>query len=99
MRIGSVMAPGLVVKLAMTRSSSESVKASIQPEATAGLISGSVTVRKVRSGGERAEQRGARGRGNADAQRDAGGFQHRAVGKQHAIPAGRPPAPDGDEPR
>ena len=47
MRIGSVVAPGPVVKLAITRSSSESVKASIQPAAIAGAISGSVTVRKV----------------------------------------------------
>ena len=47
MRIGSVVAPGPVVKLAITRSSSDSVKASIQPAATAGEISGSVTVRKV----------------------------------------------------
>ena len=52
MRIGSVVAPGPVTKLAMTRSSSEIAKASIQPEATAGQISGKVTVRKVRSGGQ-----------------------------------------------
>ena len=52
MRIGSVVAPGPVVKLAITRSSSESVKASIQPAAIAGTISGSVTVRKVFSGGQ-----------------------------------------------
>ena len=38
MRIGSVVAPGPVTKLAITRSSSESAKASIQPEATAGQI-------------------------------------------------------------
>src|SRR5712692_6199024 len=52
MRIGSVVAPGPVVKLAITRSSNESVKASIQPAATAGQINGSVTVRKVLSGGQ-----------------------------------------------
>ena len=52
MRIGSVVAPGPVTKLAITRSSSESAKASIQPEATAGQISGKVTVRNVRSGGQ-----------------------------------------------
>ena len=39
MRSGSVVAPGPVTKLAMTRSSSESAKASIQPDATAGLDS------------------------------------------------------------
>ena len=42
-----MVAPGPVTKLASTRSSSESVKASIQPAATAGQISGKVTVRKV----------------------------------------------------
>ena len=36
MRIGSVVAPGPVVKLAITRSSSDRVKASSQPEMTAG---------------------------------------------------------------
>src|SRR4030095_12961716 len=51
MRIGKVVAPGPVTKLASTRSSSESAKASIHPDATAGQISGSVTVRNVRSGG------------------------------------------------
>src|SRR5207244_3230425 len=52
MRIGSVVAPGPVVKLAITRSSSDSVKASIQPAATAGKISGSVMVRNALSGGQ-----------------------------------------------
>jgi hypothetical protein len=52
MRIGSVVAPGPVVKLAITRSSSESEKASIQPAAIAGAISGSVMVRNVLSGGQ-----------------------------------------------
>ena len=52
MRIGSVVAPGPVVKLAITRSSSESVKASTQPAASAGAISRNVTVRKVLSGGQ-----------------------------------------------
>src|SRR5215470_15252809 len=50
MRIGSVVAPGPVVKLAMTRSSSESAKASIQLAATAGKISGKVTITKVCAG-------------------------------------------------
>src|SRR6516162_7052757 len=50
--IGSVVAPGPVVKLATTRSSSESVKASIQPEARAGAIIGSVTVRNDLNGGQ-----------------------------------------------
>ena len=52
MRIGNVVAPGPVVKLAITRSSSDRVKASIQPDASAGAINGSVTVRKVLSGGQ-----------------------------------------------
>jgi hypothetical protein len=52
MRIGSVVAPGPVVKLAITRSSSDKVKASIQPDASAGAISGSVTVRNVFNGGQ-----------------------------------------------
>src|SRR5256885_11833055 len=52
MRIGSVVAPGPVVKLAITRSSSDKVKASIQPDASAGAISGSVTVRNVFHGGQ-----------------------------------------------
>ena len=46
MRIGKVVAPGPVVKLAITRSSSDSVKASMKPASTAGRISGSVTVEK-----------------------------------------------------
>ena len=50
MRIGSVVAPGPVVKLAITRSSSDSAKASIQLAAMAGKISGRVTVMKVRPG-------------------------------------------------
>src|SRR5262249_61345667 len=52
MRIGSVVAPGPVVKLATTKSSSDSENASIQPAAIAGAISGSVTVRKVLNGGQ-----------------------------------------------
>src|SRR5258707_12344515 len=52
MRIGSVVAPGPVVKLATTRSSSDKVKASIQPEASAGAMSGKVTVKKVFTGGQ-----------------------------------------------
>src|SRR5262245_6987324 len=52
MRIGSVVAPGPVVKLATTRSSSDKVKASIQPEASAGAMSGNVTVKKVFTGGQ-----------------------------------------------
>src|SRR5215472_643489 len=50
MRIGSVVAPGPVVKLAMTKSSSESAKASIQLAAIAGKISGKVTNAKVCAG-------------------------------------------------
>src|SRR5581483_8691961 len=52
MRIGNVVAPGPVVKLAITRSSSDNVKASTQPAATAGAINGSVIVRNVLSGGQ-----------------------------------------------
>ena len=52
MRIGSVVAPGPVVKLAITRSSSDSVKASMKPAAIAGAISGSVMRKKVRNGGQ-----------------------------------------------
>src|ERR1043166_10124210 len=52
MRIGKVVAPGPVVKLAITRSSSESVNASIQAAATAGQISGNVIARNVRPGGQ-----------------------------------------------
>src|SRR5690606_26693174 len=47
MRIGSVVAPGPEVKLAITRSSSDRVKASIQPDTIAGMITGSVTWKKV----------------------------------------------------
>src|SRR5580658_1302114 len=50
MRIGSVVAPGPVVKLAITRSSSDRAKASIHAAAIAGKISGSVTDEKVRNG-------------------------------------------------
>src|SRR5665811_2502312 len=52
MRIGRVVAPGPVVKLAITRSSSESENASIQPAAMAGAISGKVIVKNVLSGGQ-----------------------------------------------
>ena len=41
MRIGSVVAPGPVVKLAITKSSSDSEKANIQPAAMAGAIAAS----------------------------------------------------------
>ena len=41
--IGSVLAPGPEVKVATTRSSSERVNASSQPESSAGPSSGSVT--------------------------------------------------------
>ena len=44
--------PGPVVKLAITTSSSESVKASIQPAAIAGMISGSVTRRNACTGSQ-----------------------------------------------
>ena len=40
MRIGNVVDPGPDVKLAITRSSSDSVKANIQAAATAGAIKG-----------------------------------------------------------
>src|SRR6516164_11414297 len=52
MRIGKVVAPGPVVKLAITRSSRESVKASIQPDTSAGAINGSVMVKNVFHGGQ-----------------------------------------------
>src|ERR1700712_3076273 len=52
MRIGSVAEPGPVVKLAITRSSSDSVNASIQPAAIAGRISGRVTAMKAGSGSQ-----------------------------------------------
>ena len=41
-----------MVKLAITRSSSDSVKASIQPAAIAGTISGSVTATNARAGSQ-----------------------------------------------
>ena len=41
-----------MVKLAITTSSSESVKASIQPAAIAGMISGNVTARKACTGSQ-----------------------------------------------
>src|ERR1700738_1078311 len=50
--MGNVAEPGPVVKLAITKSSSDSVKASIQPAAIAGMISGSVTARKARTGSQ-----------------------------------------------
>src|SRR4249919_1724398 len=50
--MGNVVAPGPVVKLAITRSSSDSENASIQPAAIAGAISGSVMVRNVLKGGQ-----------------------------------------------
>src|SRR3569623_1001694 len=50
MRIGNVEEPGPVVKLAITKSSSDSVNASIQPAAIEGQISGSVTEAKARAG-------------------------------------------------
>ena len=49
--MGSVVAPGPVLKLAMTRSSSDSVKARRNPARTDGAMSGSVTLKNVRSGG------------------------------------------------
>src|SRR3569623_3050227 len=49
-RIGNVAEPGPVVKLAITRSSSDSVKASIQPATIAGAISGKVTATHARTG-------------------------------------------------
>ena len=48
--IGKVVAPGPETKLAITRSSSDSVKASSQPEITAGIIIGSVMTKKTFSG-------------------------------------------------
>ncbi len=41
-----------MVKLAITRSSSDSVNASIQPAAIAGMISGNVTRRNARTGSQ-----------------------------------------------
>src|SRR6266481_8060564 len=50
--MGSVAEPGPVVKLAITTSSSDSVNASIQPAAIAGMISGKVTERNARTGSQ-----------------------------------------------
>src|SRR3982074_2061071 len=50
--MGSVAEPGPVVKLAITTSSSDSVKASIQPATIAGTISGSVTATNARTGAQ-----------------------------------------------
>ena len=49
MRIGKVAEPGPVVKLAITTSSSDSVKASIHPATIEGMISGRVANRKART--------------------------------------------------
>jgi hypothetical protein len=49
--IGRVEAPGPEVKLATTTSSSDNVKASSQPETSAGAISGSVTRTNAFQGG------------------------------------------------
>ena len=51
-RIGRVVAPGPVVKLVITTSSSERVKASSQPERIAGAMIGRVTVRSTFHGRE-----------------------------------------------
>jgi hypothetical protein len=51
MRIGSVLVPGPVVKLAITSSSSDNENASSQPAAIAGAISGRMMVRNDLSGG------------------------------------------------
>lgn len=48
--IGRVVADGPAVKLAITRSSSDSVNASSQPEITAGAMIGRVTSRKAENG-------------------------------------------------
>jgi len=48
--IGSVVAPGPETKLAMTRSSKESVNASSQPDITAGMIIGRVMIKNTFSG-------------------------------------------------
>src|SRR5258706_1250246 len=50
--MGRVVAPGPEVKLAITRSSSDRVKASIQPAATAGAMFGRVMAKNVRQGGQ-----------------------------------------------
>ena len=49
-RIGKVFAPGPVTKLAMTRSSSESVNANNQPETSAGVRRGSVIAVRTLNG-------------------------------------------------
>src|SRR5690554_6743987 len=48
--IGSVVAPGPETKLAITRSSSDRVNASNQPETSAGAMTGRVITKKVFSG-------------------------------------------------
>src|SRR5690554_1131408 len=48
--IGKVVAPGPDTKLAITRSSSDKVNASNQPDTNAGAITGSVITKKVFSG-------------------------------------------------
>ena len=50
MYIGSVLLPGPETKLAMTRSSSDSVNASNQPATIAGAINGNVTSNTTRNG-------------------------------------------------
>ena len=45
--IGSVVAPGPETKLAITRSSSDRVNASSQPDTSAGVITGRVMTKKV----------------------------------------------------
>lgn len=49
--IGNVVAPGPETKLAITRSSSDRVNASIQPEISAGAIIGKVMTKNTFSGG------------------------------------------------
>ena len=56
--MGNVVAPGPVVKLAITRSSSDNEKASIHPAAIAGAISGNVIVMNVLNGGAAQIHRG-----------------------------------------
>src|SRR5206468_12219334 len=51
-RIGNVAEPGPVVKLAITTSSSDRVKASIHPAAIAATMSGSVTARNACTGAQ-----------------------------------------------
>ncbi|MNF05628.1 hypothetical protein D3C80_2054040 [compost metagenome] len=48
--IGKVVAPGPATKLAITRSSSDRVNASIQPATSAGAIIGSVITKNTFSG-------------------------------------------------